>query len=112
MRVLVAGGAGLIGSHIVTALRRAGHEPELLLPGAHPAAPDPEILSAEFLHADVGDARSVAAAVRGITGTAPRAAETTAGPRRLPPSPLPETCRRTGPHPPSGRDRGEGGRWN
>ncbi|MZE76864.1 NAD-dependent epimerase/dehydratase family protein, partial [Streptomyces sp. SID5475] len=37
MRVLVTGGAGFIGSHIVTALAAAGHEP-VVLDSLHPRA--------------------------------------------------------------------------
>ncbi|MFE5913507.1 NAD-dependent epimerase/dehydratase family protein [Streptomyces wedmorensis] len=75
MRVLVTGGAGFIGSHIVTSLRRAGHEPvvlDALLPGAHPTVPDPP--EEEFLHADVRDAVSVRAALRGVDAVCHQAA--------------------------------------
>ncbi|MFD8008818.1 NAD-dependent epimerase/dehydratase family protein [Streptomyces sp. NPDC058955] len=75
MRVLVTGGAGFIGSHIVTSLRRAGHEPivlDALLPSAHPTAPDrPEV---EFLHADVRDAAGARAALRGVDAVCHQAA--------------------------------------
>ncbi|MGW1115938.1 NAD-dependent epimerase/dehydratase family protein [Streptomyces tanashiensis] len=75
MRVLVTGGAGFIGSHIITTLRRAGHEPvvlDALLPSAHPTAPDlPDV---EFLHADVRDAASVRRALRGADAVCHQAA--------------------------------------
>ncbi|MFB6840558.1 NAD-dependent epimerase/dehydratase family protein [Streptomyces sp. NPDC056361] len=75
MRVLVTGGAGFIGSHIVTALIAAGHEPvvlDCLLPGAHPVAPEPPAV--EFLHADVRDATAVAAALHGVDAVCHQAA--------------------------------------
>ncbi|MGW4703065.1 NAD-dependent epimerase/dehydratase family protein, partial [Streptomyces sp. NPDC004285] len=75
MRVLVTGGAGFIGSQIVSSLRRAGHEPvvlDALLPGAHPTAPEPP--AAEFLHADVRDAAGVRAALRGVDAVCHQAA--------------------------------------
>ncbi|MFE7517482.1 NAD-dependent epimerase/dehydratase family protein [Streptomyces sp. NPDC057540] len=75
MRVLVTGGAGFIGSQIVSSLRRAGHEPvvlDALLPGAHPTAPEPP--AAEFLHSDVRDAAGVRAALRGVDAVCHQAA--------------------------------------
>ncbi|MFF8293479.1 NAD-dependent epimerase/dehydratase family protein [Streptomyces sp. NPDC016309] len=75
MRVLVTGGAGFIGSHIIASLRRAGHEPvvlDALLPSAHPTAPDPP--EVEFLHADVRDATSTRAALRGVDAVCHQAA--------------------------------------
>ncbi|MFD4387439.1 NAD-dependent epimerase/dehydratase family protein [Streptomyces sp. NPDC058486] len=75
MRVLVTGGAGFIGSHIVTSLRRAGHEPvvlDALLPSAHLTAPEPP--GVEFLHADVRDSARVRAALHGIDAVCHQAA--------------------------------------
>ncbi|WP_327418627.1 NAD-dependent epimerase/dehydratase family protein [Streptomyces sp. NBC_01233] len=75
MRVLVTGGAGFIGSHIVTALKDRGHHPvvlDALLPAAHPAAPPlPDV---EFLRADVRDSDAVRAALRGVDAVCHQAA--------------------------------------
>jgi dTDP-L-rhamnose 4-epimerase len=72
MRVLVTGGAGFIGSHVVEALASAGHEVRVLdalLPCVHPGgtppfASDPGF---EFVHGDVRDAQTVDDALRGVS---------------------------------------------
>ncbi|WP_328584081.1 NAD-dependent epimerase/dehydratase family protein [Streptomyces sp. NBC_00370] len=75
MRVLVTGGAGFIGSHVVTALTAAGHEPvvlDALLPSAHPVAPpDPP---AGWRHADVRDRAAVVRALAGVDAVCHQAA--------------------------------------
>ncbi len=54
MRVLVTGGAGFIGSHVVDALRGAGHEPVVfdLIPSPHHAADDVETVIGDVLDSD------------------------------------------------------------
>lgn len=62
---LVTGATGLVGFHIVHALRRAGHRPRLL---ARDAAKARRLVGADFdiVTGDVTDAASVAAACDGI----------------------------------------------
>ena len=69
MRVLVTGGAGFIGSHVVEALLDAGHEPRVLdrLDTHLPQG-------AEHVHADVRDADAVRRALRGIDAVSHQAA--------------------------------------
>ncbi|MFR9796798.1 NAD-dependent epimerase/dehydratase family protein [Streptomyces sp. MS06] len=61
MRVLVTGGAGFIGSHVVEALAARGHEPVVFDVRADPAA-------------DVRDASAVAAALHGVDAVCHQAA--------------------------------------
>lgn len=75
MRVLVTGGAGFIGSHVVAALAAEGHEPvvfDALLPAAHPTAPD--LPDAAFVRGDVRDAEAVRGVLRGADAVCHQAA--------------------------------------
>jgi len=70
MRVLVTGGAGFIGSHLVDALVRAGHTVRILDnfdPQVHGGRrPDYLNASAEYLEGDVRDHERVRTALQGI----------------------------------------------
>ena len=71
MRILVTGGAGFIGSHVVHGLIGRGHEVtvlDALLPCVHPdgAARLPAGPGVQFVHGDVRDAAAVDRALGGV----------------------------------------------
>jgi dTDP-L-rhamnose 4-epimerase len=77
MLVLVTGGAGFIGSHIVTELHDAGHEVRVLdalLPAAHSVPPPEPPVAVGFVKADVRDRAAVLRALRGVDAVCHQAA--------------------------------------
>ncbi len=83
MNILVTGGAGFIGSHLVDALVERGHRVRILdslVEQVHgPSAPAHLNGQAEFMRADVCDAEAVAAALKGIDVVYHQAAEVGVG---------------------------------
>jgi dTDP-L-rhamnose 4-epimerase len=79
VRILITGGAGFIGSHVVAACRAAGHEVRVLdalLPAVHPAYPDgvPGLAGVELLTGDVRDPAAVDRALDGVDAVCHQAA--------------------------------------
>jgi dTDP-L-rhamnose 4-epimerase len=69
MRILVTGGAGFIGSHVVEEFLRQGHEVRILdalLPHAHNGSPPEVPAGVEFRRGNLRDAGTVASALQGI----------------------------------------------
>jgi dTDP-L-rhamnose 4-epimerase len=75
--ILVTGGAGFIGSHVVDALVNAGHAVrslDTLLAAAHREKPSYLNPAAEYLEGDIRDAETVARAVGGVAAVCHQAA--------------------------------------
>jgi dTDP-L-rhamnose 4-epimerase len=75
--VLVTGGAGFIGSHVVAALRDAGHEVTIVdsgNPAAHRAPPPETIAGFPVRRVDVRDRTAIAAALTGVGAVVHQAA--------------------------------------
>jgi dTDP-L-rhamnose 4-epimerase len=79
MRILVTGGAGFIGSHIVGTLAEAGHDVRVL-DNLHPAAHRPsatpldDLSGLDFVLGDLRDASTVDRALRGMDAVVHQAA--------------------------------------
>jgi dTDP-L-rhamnose 4-epimerase len=78
VHVLVTGGAGFIGQHVIRALLDAGHQVralDALIPEAHPNGVRPHLpAEVEFIEGDVGDPATVRAALAGIDAVSHHAA--------------------------------------
>ncbi len=65
MKLLVTGGTGFLGHHLVPLLLKAGHSVRLV---ARQAPRDPALATAEFVKGDLLDEPSVRSAVEGVEG--------------------------------------------
>jgi dTDP-L-rhamnose 4-epimerase len=79
VHILITGGAGFIGSHVVAGCRAAGHEVRVLdalLPAVHPRYPDgvPGLDGVELVTGDVRDAGTVDRALDGVDAVCHQAA--------------------------------------
>jgi dTDP-L-rhamnose 4-epimerase len=75
--ILVTGGAGFIGSHVVDALLDGGHDVRVLdalLPAAHRERPDYLDPRAEWIEGDLRDPETAGRAVRGVSAVSHQAA--------------------------------------
>jgi dTDP-L-rhamnose 4-epimerase len=75
--ILVTGGAGFIGSHVVDQLVDAGHDVRVLdsiLPAAHAVQPDYVNPDAEFVVGDVRDPETIERVLRGVDAVCHQAA--------------------------------------
>ena len=78
MRVLVTGGAGFVGSHIVDALVACGHDVislDVIAPSAHAGRPEYLRDDVEHMDADVRDLVAVRQAVQGVDAVCHQAAK-------------------------------------
>ncbi len=77
MRVLVTGGAGFVGGHVVDELRALGHEVRVidrLHPGAHAAHPCDVPDDVDYIWGDLADTEAIASAVAGVDAVSHQAA--------------------------------------
>jgi dTDP-L-rhamnose 4-epimerase len=75
--ILVTGGAGFVGSHVVDALLERGHDVralDLLLPAAHRERPDYLDARADWIEGDLRDPETTARAVDGVSAVCHQAA--------------------------------------